>query len=77
MILETIPQPQAIDSAPVKTYAHLVTLVNRRTATECVIHVNSATPEFCDVLREVNVIRTELQLFGYDVFDAIPLFDPF
>lgn len=56
---------------------HLATLVHRSTGEEASFVVASATDSFSDVWRAVQAERSERRLWGFELFDAVPVTLPF
>lgn len=66
---------RSIPTLPV--FVHIVTLINRRTGDEQAIEVVTTSDSFCEVLRETAHQKAMRKLFGYEIFEALPLSTPF
>jgi hypothetical protein len=60
-----------------KTYTFIVTFRDRKSGDERSTEVTTLTDSFLPVLREVQGVRAELGLLGYDIYEVLDLNDPF
>lgn len=61
--------------APV--FTHTVTLVNCRTEQETCLTVKTLSDRFCDVMRELQRLKAENRLLGYEVSEIFSPDAPF
>jgi hypothetical protein len=67
--VRSIPTPQV--------FTYIVTLLNRKTGDEKVLHIETLTDSFCSVLQEIQWKRAENRLFGYEIFEVLNCDLPF
>lgn len=58
-------------------FIHLVTLVNPFTGEEASFHVDTPSPDFAVVWREIAYQRAQRKLWGYELHESLPVTLPF
>lgn len=76
-MLQTLSISPVSGATPCQVFTHIITLVDRRTEKETCLTIKTLSDRFCDVMRELQRLKAENRLLGYEVSEIFSPDAPF